>query len=305
MGDCEKGRIPPLNTAGGQGQASTEGMNSLVFAADLALSPSDDSSSPTSMALALKGQLPLRPSSSGYSVRLLEIQKQDWTLPLVLGAHPHLVHVRHWFFGSSALCVPWMPSGFWDVVSRRTTWLVMPRYAGSLSGAVRGMACTGSREAGLWLLQAVDAVRHMLQRGVVHRDVKPDNFFLAGDGRLVLGDLGEGALLFEGGVEEALAGLVTGRVGVDGELGAGAGAGTGIGGMGARGTAVGGRRGEEGDDEEEEVYEGAGAGSEKLGFRASDASAGGAPLARAPELFAMMRRELKTDSSGHRLQLLE
>jgi len=75
----------------------------------------------------------------------------------------------------------------------------MPRYPTSLLRSLRTQACTGRREAALWLLQALEATEHMKRRGAVHRDIKLDNFFLAGDGRLLLGDFGCGTLLFSHG----------------------------------------------------------------------------------------------------------
>jgi len=39
---------------------------------------------------------------------------------------------------------------------------------------------------------------------VVHRDVKADNVFLTADGRAVIGDWGEGMLLYTGGIRPAI-----------------------------------------------------------------------------------------------------
>ena len=45
-------------------------------------------------------------------------------------------------------------------------------------------------EALLAFRPIVDAVRALHPKNVVHRDIKPDNIFVASDGRLVLGDCG-------------------------------------------------------------------------------------------------------------------
>jgi serine/threonine protein kinase len=38
--------------------------------------------------------------------------------------------------------------------------------------------------------QIVDAVAALHERGIVHRDIKPDNIFIADGGHLTLGDCG-------------------------------------------------------------------------------------------------------------------
>ena len=50
----------------------------------------------------------------------------------------------------------------------------------------------------------LQGLEHARSRGVVHRDVKADNVFLTADGRAVIGDWGEGMLLYTGGLSVAV-----------------------------------------------------------------------------------------------------
>lgn len=194
----ERGRIPPLNMPGGKQGSRAQGVNGFVFAADLAPSAAGDGSPP--LPLALKGVIPYAAGQSGQTSRGITDHKEEWRVPEAIGAHRHLVPVRHSFFGSSALIVPWVGAQLeLGSIVRRTTWIVMPRYPVSLQSATEDVQCTGPREAALWLLGMLEATQHMLRRGAVHRDVKADNAFLAADGRVVLGDFGCGRMLYHGG----------------------------------------------------------------------------------------------------------
>ncbi|MFD3732285.1 serine/threonine-protein kinase [Streptomyces sp. NPDC058632] len=70
-------------------------------------------------------------------------------------------------------------------------WIVMELVEGhSLADAVKERKCVEPREAariGLWVLRALRAAH---AAGVVHRDVKPGNVLLGGDGRVLLTDFG-------------------------------------------------------------------------------------------------------------------
>jgi serine/threonine protein kinase len=61
------------------------------------------------------------------------------------------------------------------------------------NGSVEGRLATGNVslvEAVRWTREALDALAHAHELGVVHRDVKPGNFLLDGDDRAVLSDFG-------------------------------------------------------------------------------------------------------------------
>jgi len=69
---------------------------------------------------------------------------------------------------------------------------------GDLAGVIREQSQNNSRlrPAIVWLYsyQLADALRHMKQNHMMHRDVKPANVFLGEGGNLKLGDLGLGRL---------------------------------------------------------------------------------------------------------------
>ena len=83
--------------------------------------------------------------------------------------------------------------------------MVTERFPTTLRGAaVKCWEVNGrlsGRQLGLWLLQVLQGLEHARSRGVVHRDVKADNVFLTADGRAVVGDWGEGMLLYTGGTQ--------------------------------------------------------------------------------------------------------
>jgi len=79
----------------------------------------------------------------------------------------------------------------------------MPRYPSVLSHVLAYAQETDTpisdRQIALWFLQLLEGVEFIRSRGVAHRDIKADNVLLSADGRAVLGDFGEGVLLFEFG----------------------------------------------------------------------------------------------------------
>lgn len=244
-------------------------------------------------------------------------------MPRVLGTTcPHIVPVLHSFFGSSALVIPWVPKPFLETgsIAGRTTWICMPRYVMSLESATEAMPCTGPREAALWLLGGLEATQHMLARGAVHRDVKADNFFLAGDGRLVLGDFGCSRLMFTGGIADELESQFQSfRRQMEASTGAASSSGGEAGasedilerllGAGARGASAsaasgascaapappapdsGSTRSEAGAAsrpvQSHEAFRGAGPGSKQVTYSTEALAGNGAPMTMAPELWAM------------------
>ena len=179
-----------------------------------------------------------------YYAPLVQKQQRDWVLPAVMGprgrtggsavtaasdettnlsrvlcGHPNVLSVVHSFLGSSQLLMPWMSwaQSMPGIMRRRTTWTVSERFPTTLRGAVASALEVGcfpsSRQLALVLLQVLQGLEHGRSRGVVHRDVSAQNVFLSADGRAVVGDWGEGTLLYEGGlrlvVDRTLRGLVS------------------------------------------------------------------------------------------------
>lgn len=194
--------------------AERQGCNSLVFAIE---------STDGAWHGVLKGALPTGPGGLYYDA-VMQKQQQDWLLPAILGdrrrtgssdgmtmqGHSNVLPVLHSFMGSSQLLVPWLG---WindqaGAFRRRTTWIVTERFPTTLRGAARKCWEVGGRlsgrQVGLWLLQVLQGLEHARSRGVVHRDVKADNVFLTADGRAVIGDWGEGMLLYTGGLSVAV-----------------------------------------------------------------------------------------------------
>ena len=148
----------------------------------------------------------------------------EYEVPLALPPHPHVVMVLHHYVGSTAPFVRYLdvlvPPGL-DVdvsMAARTTMVVMPQYKTSLKEAAEARAAGGSspslaagspllsaadggavvrgvceREWAFVVVQAARAVAFVREHGVAHRDIKSDNWFMDGSGRLVLADFG-GAL---------------------------------------------------------------------------------------------------------------
>ncbi len=88
-------------------------------------------------------------------------------------AHPHVVPVEEllsWPDGGLALRMPVMEGG-------------------STRGRAAGLP-VAEETVRRWLVQALDALAHLHERGVVHRDVKPENLLLDVEGRLRLADFG-------------------------------------------------------------------------------------------------------------------
>lgn len=61
-----------------------------------------------------------------------------------------------------------------------------------------------------WLSQAVTALEHIHERGIVHRDIKPDNMLIDREGRLKITDLGLAKVCLEADTGMTLTGMVMG-----------------------------------------------------------------------------------------------
>jgi serine/threonine-protein kinase len=75
--------------------------------------------------------------------------------------------------------------------ARRVHYLVQElAERGSASDAVNARGPLPPHEVAVWVIQALCALDAVHARGIVHRDVKPGNLLLTGDGRVLLGDFG-------------------------------------------------------------------------------------------------------------------
>ena len=70
-------------------------------------------------------------------------------------------------------------------------YLIMPYLSGgSLSHLLAHRGALSLQEAIIFMEQATAALNYAHAHGVIHRDLKPGNFLLSGEGRLVLADFG-------------------------------------------------------------------------------------------------------------------
>ena len=144
----------------------------------------------------------------------------EYKVPLSLPPHPHVVVVLHHYVGSTGPFARFldilMPPGL-DVdvsMASRTTMVVMPQYKTSLKDVAElraegrpsplapgspllSAADGGPRIRGVYerewtfvFTQALRAVTFLRENGVAHRDIKSDNLFMDGSGRVVLADFG-------------------------------------------------------------------------------------------------------------------
>ncbi len=91
-------------------------------------------------------------------------------------SHPHLVPVYH--------------AGEMEVQGRRLLYLVMPLLRESLRDRRRREGKLPVSEASRLMLQLAEGLEAAHRSGIVHRDVKPGNILLDGDGHPLLGDFG-------------------------------------------------------------------------------------------------------------------
>ena len=91
--------------------------------------------------------------------------------------HPNIVHFEEAFFTKSkaSLCI-----------------VMQYCDGGDLSDQIKRAKNVPFRESKIlnWFVQIGLGLHHMHTRKIMHRDLKSQNIFLLGNGRLVLGDLG-------------------------------------------------------------------------------------------------------------------
>ena len=117
------------------------------------------------------------PGSAGAEARLR--MRREARLMARLGDHPHIVTV-------------------YDVLEDAGELHIVVRYMAGGSLAARRVAAPGGRLELSEVLRIgralADALAHAHDRGVIHRDVKPDNVWLGADGSAGLGDFGIAAV---------------------------------------------------------------------------------------------------------------
>eukprot|EP01045_Picozoa_sp_COSAG04_P022090 COSAG04_NODE_2449_length_4101_cov_30.628333_2_plen_623_part_00 len=104
--------------------------------------------------------------------------------PVRLPAHRHVMVVLHSFVDNATGLPEWDFEA--DIVNPRTMFVVMPYFPKDLKrvlkSARRDGQTFGDQRAVRIVHQLLQAVRHLKNHGVVHRDIKPDNVLLASVG---------------------------------------------------------------------------------------------------------------------------
>ena len=110
---------------------------------------------------------------------------------------------------------PFVVRFYWAFTSPTAVYLVMEYAAGGdLASLLAGVGALDEGAARPYIAEAVLALAYCHARGVVHRDVKPDNLLIAGDGHVKLADFGLSTV-----------GVVDRAAGLDGGSGGGGGGG--------------------------------------------------------------------------------
>jgi serine/threonine protein kinase len=95
----------------------------------------------------------------------------------------------------------------------KLAYLVMPYLAGgSLADLLAQRATLSLNETIAYINQAAAALDHAHAHGVIHRDLKPNNFLLHGDGRLVLADFGIARIMQGGSSPQGISLTLTGTI---------------------------------------------------------------------------------------------